>query len=146
MNKTIGFGIVGTGMIANYHAKAIKALSEQYNVRVAGALDSRDKESTSSRAPWAPMQPYLLGLAEDGRGLYNQLKAQPFSPAQQTAYNNQFGLLNAINQNAGGLLGGFNANASGANQFVRGQPQRLQGSTFNLGGYTPGLLTGFTRG
>ena len=40
MNKTIGFGIVGTGMIANYHAKAIKALSEQYNVRVAGALDS----------------------------------------------------------------------------------------------------------
>ena len=36
----IGFGIVGTGMIANYHAQAIKALSTKYNIQVAGALDS----------------------------------------------------------------------------------------------------------
>ncbi len=38
--NTIGFGIVGTGMIANYHAKAIKALSEKNDIRVVGALDS----------------------------------------------------------------------------------------------------------
>ena len=38
--NTIGFGIVGTGMIANYHAKAIKALSEKHDIRVVGALDS----------------------------------------------------------------------------------------------------------
>jgi predicted dehydrogenase len=36
----IGFGIVGTGMIANYHAKAIRALRETCGVRVVGALDS----------------------------------------------------------------------------------------------------------
>ena len=38
--NTIGFGIVGTGMIANYHAKAVKALSEKHDIRVVGALDS----------------------------------------------------------------------------------------------------------
>ena len=36
---SIGFGIIGTGMIANYHAKAIRALSEKYNIRLVGALD-----------------------------------------------------------------------------------------------------------
>ena len=40
MNKTIGFAIVGTGMIANYHAKAIKALSATHDIRLVGALDS----------------------------------------------------------------------------------------------------------
>jgi UDP-N-acetyl-2-amino-2-deoxyglucuronate dehydrogenase len=34
----IGFGLVGAGMIANYHALAIKALSEKHNVRLAGVL------------------------------------------------------------------------------------------------------------
>ncbi len=38
--NTIGFGIVGTGMIANYHAKAIKALSEKLDIHLMGALDS----------------------------------------------------------------------------------------------------------
>lgn len=38
--NSIGFGIVGTGMIAHYHAKAIKALSETHDIRVVGALDS----------------------------------------------------------------------------------------------------------
>ena len=37
---TIGFGIVGTGMIANYHAKAIRALGATHGVYVAAALDS----------------------------------------------------------------------------------------------------------
>lgn len=112
----------------------------------AGALDSRDEEQKQSRDPWEPAQGFLKQQIGQGQDLSNRYQANPFSADQMAAYNNQFGLLNAINQNAGGLLGGFNANASGANQFVRGQPQRLQGSTFNLGGYTPGLLTGFTRG
>ena len=111
---------------------------------VAGALDSKDKEATSSRDPWAPMQPYLLGLAEDGRGLYNQLKAQPFSQAQQTAYGNVGGLLDVLNQNAGGLLQGMQANATGQNQFVRGQPRALTGSAPIDGmAFTPGLLGNF---
>jgi UDP-N-acetyl-2-amino-2-deoxyglucuronate dehydrogenase len=35
----IGFGVVGTGMIANYHALAIKALSAKHKIRLVGALD-----------------------------------------------------------------------------------------------------------
>jgi len=41
MNKdtsTIGFGLVGAGMIANYHALAIKALAAEHNIRLAGVL------------------------------------------------------------------------------------------------------------
>lgn len=109
-----------------------------------GAMDGKDKTATSSRDPWAPMQPYLLGLAEDGRGLYNQLKAQPFSQAQQTAYGNVGGLLDVLNQNAGGLLQGMQANATGRNQFVRGQPRQLIGSAPIDGmAFTPGLLGSF---
>jgi predicted dehydrogenase len=37
----IGFGLVGVGMIANYHALAIKALAEQHNLRLAGVLGRR---------------------------------------------------------------------------------------------------------
>ena len=36
--KTIGFGLVGAGMIANYHALAIKALAAQHNIRLVGVL------------------------------------------------------------------------------------------------------------
>lgn len=36
----IGFGIVGAGMIANYHAKAIRTMGETYGVRLVGVLDS----------------------------------------------------------------------------------------------------------
>lgn len=38
---TIGVGLVGVGMIANYHALAIKALAGKHDIRVAGALDCR---------------------------------------------------------------------------------------------------------
>ena len=37
----IGFGLVGVGMIANYHALAIKALAERHNLRLAGVLGRR---------------------------------------------------------------------------------------------------------
>ncbi len=37
-SRTIGFGLVGAGMIANYHAKAILALCEKHDVRLAGVL------------------------------------------------------------------------------------------------------------
>jgi UDP-N-acetyl-2-amino-2-deoxyglucuronate dehydrogenase len=35
---TIGFGLVGAGMIANYHAKAISALADKLNIRLVGVL------------------------------------------------------------------------------------------------------------
>jgi predicted dehydrogenase len=37
--ETIGFGLIGTGMIANYHAEAIRALSAEHNVSLAGVVD-----------------------------------------------------------------------------------------------------------
>ena len=97
----------------------------------AGALSSKDQEQTTSRDPWKPAQPYLEGLLREGADLYGQYKAQPFNGAQQAGYNNMAGLLDLVNRNAGGLLSGFQANASGANQFRRGQPQGLIGSSFN---------------
>lgn len=109
-----------------------------------GAQGGKDQQQTSSRDPWAPMQPYLLGLAEDGRKLYNQYTQQPFSPAQQTAYNNVGGLLDVLNLNAGGLLQGMQANATGQNKFVRGQPRQLIGSAPIDGmAFQPGLLGNF---
>ena len=35
---SIGFGLVGAGMIANYHAKAIKTLADKLNIRLVGVL------------------------------------------------------------------------------------------------------------
>lgn len=107
---------------------------------VAGALDGGDKTQSSTRDPWAPAQDFLKLQLSQGMPLSQQYQQQPFSQAQKTAYANQGGLLDAINQNAGGLIGLGSANASGQNAFVRGQPRQLQGSQFNLNGFKPGLL------
>ncbi len=37
-SNSISFGLVGAGMIANYHAKAIKALAAKLNIRLVGVL------------------------------------------------------------------------------------------------------------
>lgn len=37
-SRTIGFGLVGVGMIANYHALAIKALGDRLNIRLVAVL------------------------------------------------------------------------------------------------------------
>lgn len=97
----------------------------------AGAADSGDKSTSKTNDPWAPAQPYLQGLLSEGAQLYGQMKAEPFSQSQQAGYTNIGGLLDLVNKNAGGLLSGFQANASGANQFRRGQQQGLIGSSFN---------------
>lgn len=115
---------------------------------VVGALDSKDKEQTSSRDPWAPMQPYLLGLAKDGADLYAKYKAQPFSQAQQTAYANQGSLLDSLNQATPGLLQAMQMTAGGQNQFVRGRQQNPV-ATYGWSGlnWQPGLLGNFgTKG
>ena len=122
--------------LASGAGKAMDALGGAKTVAgvigaVAGAADSGDKEQTSSRDPWAPAQPYLKGLLSDGAQLYDQYKQQPFSQSQQAGYTNIGSLLDLVNNNAGGLLSGFRANASGANQFQRGTPGLLQGSSFN---------------
>lgn len=112
-----------------------------------GYQDSKDKQQTSKTEPWGPMQPYLMGLAKEGAGLFDQYKQQPFSPAEQTAYGNLGNMYDFINANAPGLMSGFNANASGQNQFVRGQRKGLIGNSYDPAtspvAWQPGLLGNF---
>ena len=49
-SSSIGFGLVGVGMIANYHALAIKSLAAQHNIRLVGVLGRRiDKAKDFAR-------------------------------------------------------------------------------------------------
>jgi UDP-N-acetyl-2-amino-2-deoxyglucuronate dehydrogenase len=43
--NTIGFGLVGAGMIANYHTKAIRALAAKLNIRLVGVLGLTAEEA-----------------------------------------------------------------------------------------------------
>lgn len=111
-----------------------------------GAAQGRNSSQTTSRDPWAPAQPWMTANLQQGQQLQNQYSQQPFSQAQQTAYGNFSGLLNAINSGASGLMGGFQAAASGANNYDRSNLRRpLQGSSFNFGGFQPGLLNFFPQ-
>lgn len=97
-----------------------------------GAATSGDQnqQSSQTREPWGPAQDWLKQNIASGQALQQQYQAQPFSPLQQQAYTNQFGLLNNINANAGQLFAGMNANSSGANAYDRNNPRRqLTGST-----------------
>lgn len=114
----------------------------------AGLAGSRDSEQTASRDPWSAAQPLIRGLLDQGAELSKRYTENPFSDQQKTAYNNLGGLLNVIAQNTGGLLGGFGAAASGANNFDRSNQRRqLQGGQqVDLSGYVPGLLNFFPQG
>lgn len=97
-----------------------------------GAATSGDQnqQSSQTREPWGPAQDWIKQNIASGQALQQQYQAQPFSPLQQQAYTNQFGLLNNINANAGQLFAGMNANSSGANAYDRNNPRRqLTGST-----------------
>lgn len=102
-----------------------------------GAATSGDQEKTTSIEPWKEAQPVLKDLLTQGQTLNQRYQAQPFSPQQQAALGNLSQLYGLINQNAGGLLMGPQANASGANQFVRGQPRGLLGTQAQGGTWNP---------
>lgn len=106
---------------------------------IAGAAGGKDSTNSSTNAPWEPATPFLTQQLAQGQGLSQKYQDQPFSQAQQTAYGNVGGLLDALNHNAGGLLQGFQANANGGNQFVRGQQKPLTGAGVVPGGpgWTP---------
>src|SRR5690606_8017826 len=108
---------------------------------VGGALTS-DKgggagASSSSNEPWANAQPWLVQLLNQGYGMQQDLQNQPFSPQQQTAYDNQFALSDYGRDLIPSLLGqmqnqpvGFDKN----NRDARPQAWNWGGSGGLLGG------------
>jgi hypothetical protein len=136
--------------------QAYNALSGGGNGSTLGGLlgaylsyqDAKDKEQTSKTEPWGPAKPYLEGLLREGGNLWGQYQAQPFSPAEQTAYGNYGNVLDFINGNAGRFMSGFDATARGANQFSRSDPRRpLIGNSYDAAtspvAWQPGLLGAF---
>ena len=135
-------------------AKALSGAGSLGNVIGAalGAASSRDQEqsanqtstSKTTKDPYAPAKPFIDQMIGQGQQLATQYQQQPFSQAQQTAYNNFGGLLNAINGGVGGLTQGMVAASSGANNYDRSNPRKaLQGGGINLSGWAPGLLQFF---
>ena len=53
MTGTIGFGLVGTGVIAHNHAQAIQALAQQYDLKLVGVLGRSEEKAHDFAARYA---------------------------------------------------------------------------------------------
>ena len=108
-----------------------------------GAASSQDQEQTTTtkNEPWGPAQQWIKDNIASGQALQKQYTEQPFSPGQQTAYGNLYGLLNSYNtEMLPGLLGNANAMSQGYDRYApketRSKPKfGAVGST-----WAPGLL------
>lgn len=61
-------------------------------------------QTTVDKSPWSAAVPWLTNNMQSGQALQNYYSANPFSAAQQGAYNNSFGLSNAYRSALPGLL------------------------------------------
>ena len=108
-----------------------------------GAASSQDQEQTTTtkNEPWSAAQPWIKDNIAAGQALQKRYTDQPFSPGQQTAYGNLYGLLNSYNtEMLPGLLGNANAMSQGYDRYApketRSRPNfGAVGST-----WAPGLL------
>lgn len=108
-----------------------------------GAASSQDQEQTTTtkNEPWGPAQDWIKSNIAAGQALQQKYTDQPFSPGQQTAYGNLYGLLNSYNtEMLPGLLGNANAMSQGYDRYApketRSRPNfGAVGST-----WAPGLL------
>ena len=108
-----------------------------------GAASSQDQEQTTTtkNEPWSAAQPWIKDNIAAGQALQKRYTDQPFSPGQQTAYGNLYGLLNSYNtEMLPGLLGNANAMSQGYDRYApketRSKPKfGAVGST-----WAPGLL------
>ncbi|MBK7459843.1 MAG: hypothetical protein IPJ42_15970 [Betaproteobacteria bacterium] len=108
-----------------------------------GAASSQDQEQTTTtkNEPWGPAQDWIKSNIAAGQALQQKYTDQPFSPGQQTAYGNLYGLLNSYNtEMLPGLLGNANAMSQGYDRYApketRSKPNfGAVGST-----WAPGLL------
>ncbi|MBK7515409.1 MAG: hypothetical protein IPI51_07315 [Betaproteobacteria bacterium] len=108
-----------------------------------GAATTTDEEQTTTtkNEPWSAAQPWIKDNIAAGQALQKRYTDQPFSPGQQTAYGNLYGLLNSYNtEMLPGLLGNANAMSQGYDRYApketRSRPNfGAVGST-----WAPGLL------
>ena len=108
-----------------------------------GAASSQDQEQTTTtkNEPWGPAQDWIKSNVAAGQALQQKYTDQPFSPGQQAAYGNLYGLLNSFNtEMLPGLLGNANAMSQGYDRYApketRSKPKfGAVGST-----WAPGLL------
>ena len=108
-----------------------------------GAASSQDQEQTTTtkNEPWGPAQDWIKDNIAAGQALQKRYTDQPFSPGQQAAYGNLYGLLNSFNtEMLPGLLGNANAMSQGYDRYApketRSKPKfGAVGST-----WAPGLL------
>lgn len=108
---------------------------------LAGASAGKDQLQTQTRDPYGPAQPLINKEIANTAALSDKYRQQPISPLLGQAYGNQLSLIDLINQQAPGLMAGFQANASGANNYDRNNPRRsLIGSSFNPSANPFGLL------
>lgn len=108
---------------------------EAFGAIAGGLLGGDDEQSTQTqtqqREPWAAAQPWLQNNLALGQQLQNQYMDNPFSPQQQSAFSNAFGMSDAYRSILPQLIGGINQG-----QFDRRNPlQRPQ--AFNFSGFNP---------
>lgn len=92
---------------------------------------SSNTNSSASREPWAPAQPWLKSNIDTGQQLQAYYQQNPFNALQQQGYDNLFSDLNNFRSNmAPGLLGL-------ANSMTGSNYQRQQGPVGSIGYSNP---------
>lgn len=86
-----------------------------------GGLLSRDQQASASREPWGPAQPWLRDQIARGQALQDFYAQNPFSPTQQTAYQNLFSDIDLFRTGMLPNLLGI-ASAAATQPYERGVP------------------------
>lgn len=80
-----------------------------------GSKGNKGSSQTTTNEPWAPIQPMLQDLANQGQDLNQFYQQNPFNAIQQQGYQNQLGDLDFFRRNLAPQLMGFANGQMGAN-------------------------------
>ena len=112
------------------------------------SVTNSSHSSTSTRDPWAPIAPWLQQNIQDGQGLQNYYKKNPFNKQQENAYSNLAAGTNNMNQLVPSLLSqmsqqqGFDRNNPLVkNKMYDFKPSGNYGAGAQPSGFTSGLNT-----
>ena len=95
---------------------------------------SKANETTATRDPWAPSQPYIMRNLQDQQELQDYYKKNPFNAQQQAGYNNVFADADHFRSSVAPGLMDF------ANKGMTGSYERQRGGTVGSGAGYGGLL------